>query len=305
MIVQVLTLLAYGCPVPAIEAAFGFQRRTVRSWLAAAGTHAARVHTEQVEVGRALGQVQADEVRAKLQGKVLWVAMAMAVPFRLWLGVIVSEHRDRQLISALAARVRACLVEGPLLVCVDGLAAYVRAFRAVLRTPVRTGRGGRPRLSPWSEAVIGQVIKRRKQGRVVEVVRTLVQGAAAQAKGLLVSTQGQGVINTAYIERLNATFRARLAVLVRRTRGLARQPEAVRQAVYFLGAVYNFCSEHASLTLASGQRRTPAMAAGITNHCWSMAELLWHRIPPPPWVPPKRRGPRSRALQELLERWVT
>ena len=305
VIVQVLTLLAYGCPIPAIEAAFGFQRRTVRSWLAAAGSHAERLHTELVEGERSLGQVQADEICVKLQRKRSWLAMAVAVEFRLWLGAVVGEQREKGLLRALAMRVRACLKEGPLLVCVDGLRGYAQAFRWALCTQVTTPRGGRPRRVAWRELVIGQVIKRREQHRLVEVSRKIVQGTAAAAKRLLVSTQQQGVINTAYIERLNATFRARLAVLGRRTRSLARQPQALRRAVYFLGAVYNFCSEHASLTLPSGQRRTPAMAAGITDHCWSMGELLWHRVAPPPWTPPKRRGRPSKALKELLHRWAT
>jgi len=146
VIVQVLTLLAYGCPIPAIEAAFGFQRRTVRSWLAAAGSHAERLHTELVEGERSLGQVQADEICVKLQRKRYWLAMAVAVEFRLWLGAIVGEQREKGLLRALATRVRACLKEGPLLVCVDGLRGYAQAFRWALCTQVTppggAGRGG-------------------------------------------------------------------------------------------------------------------------------------------------------------------
>jgi hypothetical protein len=59
--------------------------------------------------------------------------------------------------------------------------------------------------------------------------------------------------------------------------------------------VYNLCSLHGSLTLAKGTARTPAMAAGLTDHCWSVAELLAHRVPPPPWRPRKRRGRRSQV----------
>jgi hypothetical protein len=248
--------------------------------------------------------VQADELRVKAQGQILWMAMAISVPTRLWLGAVVSAERNKALIRALAQRVRACLLPAALLVCVDGLVAYVDAFRQALRTPVPTGKRGHPRMVPWENVVLGQVIKRCEARRVVEVVRRVAWGSAVLAEQLLRSTQAGGVLNTAYIERLNATFRARLAVLCRRTRGLCRRSEWLHAASYLIGTVYNFCTEHASLTLG-GAKRTPAMAAGITDHRWSVAELMWHRIPPPPWTPPPRRGRRPRAVRELLDRWVT
>jgi hypothetical protein len=303
-IVLVLTLVAHGCPIAAVEAAFRLQARTVRRWVQAAGEQCERLHRQEVERERPLGQVQADELRVKAQGQILWLAMALAVPARLWLGAVVSAERNRALIVALAQRVRACLLAAPLLVCVDGLAAYVAAFRKSLRTAVSTGKRGQPRMVPWEDVVFGQVIKRCEGRRMVEVVRRIVWGTAQQAEQLLVSTQAGGVLNTAYIERLNATFRARLAVLCRRTRGLCRRKEWLQAASYLIGTVYNFCTEHASLTM-DGERRTPAMAAGITDHCWSVAELLWYRIPPPPWKPPARPGRRSRALRELIQRWTT
>jgi hypothetical protein len=305
VILQVLTLITHGCPIAAIVAAYGFQARTVRAWVAAAGEHCERFHREHVQQPRPLGQVQADELRAKVQGQVLWLAMAIAVPFRLWLGGAVSAHRDRLLIRTLAEQVRTCLQEGPLLLCVDGLAAYVGAFRRALRRRVATGRRGRPRLVPWPDVVLGQVIKRYERRRVVAVVRRVVQGTVGRANRLLAATQGQGVLNTAYVERLNATFRARLAVLGRRSRHLCRRSQWLQAALYLLGTVYNFCDEHASLTLPEGVPRTPAMAAGITDHPWSMAELLWQRVPPPRWTPPRQRGRRSQAMQRLVDQWCT
>ncbi len=299
-----LTLVAHGCPIAAVEAAFHLQARTVRRWVQAAGEQCERIHQQQVERERPLGQVQADELRVKAQGQILWMAMAIAVPARLWLGAAVSAQRNKALIQALTQRVRACLLPAALLVCVDGLAAYVDAWRISLRTPVATGKRGHPRMVPWENVVLGQVIKRCEARRVVEVVRRIVRGTAAQAEQLLASTQAGGVLNTAYIERLNATFRARLAVLCRRTRGLCRRSEGLHAASYLIGTVYNFCTEHASLTL-EGKKRTPAMVAGVTDHRWSVAELMWHRIPPPPWKPPHRPGRRSRALRELIERWAT
>jgi hypothetical protein len=90
-------------------------------------------------------------------------------------------------------------------------------------------------------------------------------------------------INTSYIERLNATFRARLAGLTRRGRGLGRQAGVPEEGMYLVGWAYNFCRAHRSLRLGDerGQRqeRTPAMAAGWTDHPWSLDELLRFKVP--------------------------
>ena len=102
----VVTLLAHGCPLQAIVAAFGFAERTVADWLDRAGLHCHAVHEHLVETPRRLGQVQADELRVKIQGAIVWMAMAVLVPTRLWLGGEVSPHRDLSLIRRLRQHVR-------------------------------------------------------------------------------------------------------------------------------------------------------------------------------------------------------
>ena len=52
-------------------------------------------------------------------------------------------------------------------------------------------------------------------------------------------------------------------------------------------------------------RRAPAIVAGITDHLWSVEELLSFRVPPPRWKPPKRRGCPSQAMKELVTQWGT
>src|SRR5215813_3067598 len=101
--------------------------------------------------------------------------------------------------------------------------------------------------------------------------------------------------------RLNATFQEHLAPLARRCRALARQTVTLYEGMFLVGTVYNFCTPHASLSQA--QPMTPAMAAGITDHCWTLHELLSFHVPMPRWAPPKRRGRPSRALLGLIERW--
>ena len=64
----VVTLLAYGCPLQGIVVAFGLDERTVQDWQARAGQHCESVHEHLVQQPRDLGQVQADEIRVKMQG---------------------------------------------------------------------------------------------------------------------------------------------------------------------------------------------------------------------------------------------
>ena len=303
-VTRVVTLIAHGCPLQAIVVAFGIDERTVAAWLRRAGVQGQAIQEHVVERPRALGQVQADEIRVKKQGGVVWMALAMMVSTRLWLAGEVSEQRDMPLIRRLIERVRACALHRPLLFCTDGLCSYIRAIRETFRDPVQTGAHGRPRLRPWRNVCIAQVVKRYAQRRVVDIERRIVEGTPARVETLRRRAQGAGVINTAYIERLNATFRERLASLTRRGRALARRTLTLQHGMYLIGTVYNFCTPHASLAHAGGGT-TPAMAAGITDHGWTVQELLSFHVPPPRWVPPSRRGRRSQALQRVIARWCS
>jgi len=195
----VLALLAHGCPGCAIVFAFGLDERTVRDWEQRAGQHAEQVHEHLVQQPRDLGQVQADEIRVKMQSVVVWLALALQVSTRLWLGATVSEHRDEAL-TRLMQKVRACALCRPLLFCVDGFRVYVGAIHNVFREAVPTRSQGRPQLRPWDGIHIAQVVKQYARGHVIGVVCRIVQGTETQVNRLVQTTQGRGVINTAYIE---------------------------------------------------------------------------------------------------------
>ena len=139
-------------------------------------------------------------------------------------------------------------------------------------------------------------MKQRVDGRVVGVTRRLAHGTVAWAERLL----GGGTIQTAYIERLNGTFRARLATLARRTRAGGRTVARLEREMWLVGTVDNCCTPHASLKHGA----TSAMAAAITDHVWSMDELLHDRVPPAAWRPPKKWGRRTKAEEALIARWA-
>lgn len=311
-VTQMITLLAYGCPIAAIVAAFGLDERTVASWQRRAGVHCQQVHEHLVQRPRDLGQVQADEIRVKHQGGIVWLAMALQVCARLWLGGVVSAYRDGNMITLLIEQVRHCALYRPLLFCVDGFSAYVSSIQKVFRTPVFTGKQGRPHLRAWEHVCIVQVIKQVSKKQVVGVVRRIAGGTREQVQSLLKQTQSTVQAHVAYIERLNGTFRSRIVALVRRGRALARQSETLQKAMYLVGTVYNFCAPHISLRrvlyLPDNSRRwvpiTPAIAAGITDHIWTVQELLAYQVPLPPWEPPKRRGRPSKRIQQLIKQWT-
>jgi transposase-like protein len=285
LFVCVVTLLAHGCPLPAIVAAFGLDERTVAGWQHKAGAHCQAVHAHFLG-GHPLDlqHVQADELYAKRQGGRSWVAMAMAVPSRLWLGGVVSPVRNMELIQELVDMVRLAWLPGTaLLICVDGLASYVGAFWRAFREKVMTGRRGRPPYRLPGGIWLAQVIKSYSGRCLSDVVRRVLWGSVEQVLGQLARTGTGEQINTSYIERLNATFRACLAGLTRRGRRLVKDEAVLEKGMYLVGCVYNFCNEHRSLRVRQekGQKwrqRTPAMAAGWTDHSWSLRELLSFRV---------------------------
>jgi transposase-like protein len=196
----VVTLLAHGCPVQAMVAAWGFDERTVADGWARSGRQGQAVQAHLVAQPRDVGQVQADAIRVKKQGGIVGMALALMVKTRVWLGGEVSAQRDRPLIRRLMARVKRCAARRPLLVCPDGLVSSLRAMRETWREPVPTGKGGRPRLRPWRHVLIAQVVKRSERRRVVATARRLGDGTPARVETLRRRSQGDGVITTASIE---------------------------------------------------------------------------------------------------------
>lgn len=283
LITVVLKLLAYGCPIPAIVFAFEIDERTIAQWHQKAGQHAKKVQGQIVCNGQVeLGQVQADELCVNKQGsKKVWMATAMTVFSRLWIWGEVSTSRDKGLIYRLMSKVRTAAVTGQaILFAVDGFSAYPKVILKAFSDKYYSRKAGRPPMVPWPNLVIVQVVKNYSADPEGGICRRIVHGSVNLAWDLIAMSQsGLGKINTAYIERLNATFRARMPALVRRTRCLARTIQRLETEMFWSGTVYNFCTVHSSLDA------TPAMAAGLTDHIWSVDELLHLRFPLKPLHP--------------------
>jgi transposase-like protein len=284
LFVCVVTLLAHGCPPPAVVAAFGLDERTVASWPALAGQHCQHVHGHHLPTRPiGLGHVQAHELYAKRQGGRSWVAMAMAVPCRLWLGGVLSPVRNMDLIQGLVNMARMAWLPGtPLLICVDGLSSYASAFWVAFREKALTGKRGRPPYRLPAGVWLAQVVKSYSGRRLSDVAGRVAWGTLEAVLAQLTATATGRRINTSYIGRLSGTFRSMLSGLARRGRRQVKDEGVWTAGMYLVGCAYNFCSRHRGLRLPQhhGKRwlpRRPAMAAGWTDHVWSLRELLSFR----------------------------
>jgi IS1 family transposase len=155
----------------------------------------------------------------------------------------------------------------------DEYALYASAIHEVygeLVVPEPTGKPGRPR-APYREVPEGlnyaTVHKEREGNRVVSVAARVVYGSAAA-----------GDVNTSYVERFHGTDRHRNSRKVRKTYGFSKDWEVHQAMSAFVTYSYNFCWPVRTLRArgAEGgwQARTPAMAAGLTDHAWSLREWV-------------------------------
>lgn len=158
--------------------------------------------------------------------------------------------------------------------------AILHAYGATV-TPPRTGKPGRPRApyqAPPPGLTYATVTKRREKGRVVEIGTRVVFGTIAAVLLALGMSKVSRTINTAFIERENGTDRHRNARKARKTYRFSKHWQ-YHEAVTFLSLYcYNFCWPVRTLAIKDaegrGVKRSPAMAAGLTDHVWSMSEWL-------------------------------
>ena len=297
-----IALLCEGVSPRKVARVYKVDKDTVLGWLADAAVHSEAVLGYMLH-DLHLSEVQMDELYALLsemrgegeRGR-CWVWAAIDPISKL---ILALEVGDRRLAMAqrLVHGVVSVLAPGvvPLFVT-DQLAAYAKALLThfgcwVERTSERSGRVLR-RWVPEERLRYAQVRKRRARHKIVEVSTRVVFGTAEAVRSTLMAL-GQR-INTAYIERVNRTLRAHVPGLGRREEGLAKSEPGLRQRGMLVMGYYNLCLPHTSLrqplprpipTKGTGspkkwQPRTPAMAADLTDHVWSVGEFLLFRVPP-------------------------
>ena len=250
------------------------------------------------------GEVSEAEAIQRLSRSPHWVWVAMAPESKLLLLIDVG---DRTL--AMAQRVVHHLTQVLAPGCVplfltDGFKEYMTALLTHYgqwRQPARRSTQGpapKPRWMPLPQLLYAQVLKTVCHRRLVRVSHRVVFGTLEAVERILVACGWQ--INTAFVERLNLDIRQHVAAIGRRVTTLCKDEEGLRQQLALYHCYYNFCLPHASLrrplpqpipTHGTGsakmwQPQTPAMAAGLTDHVWTLREMLLFRVPPWPQSQP-------------------
>jgi hypothetical protein len=155
-----------------------------------------------------------------------------------------------------------------------------------------------PRWMPLPQRLYAPVIKVTRRRRLVAVTHRVGVGTQAAVEPVLAACGGQ--INTAFMERVNRSIRPHVAAVGRRVMTLCKGDNGLRQQLARYHTYDHFCLPHASLRqpllhpepthgTGSAKRwppRTPAMAAGLTDHVWSLREVRRFRLPP--WPQPQR-----------------
>src|SRR5215510_10041200 len=318
LIVHVIACLAEGLGIRGTARVFEMDANTVLHWLMEAAEQL-QAFSAYFLHDLHLKQVQLDELYAVLSavrdGKMSeaqaidhlstsprWVWTAIDPESKLLLNAQIGE-RSPAMAQAVLHQIAELLAPGwvPLFLS-DGnptyLPAIVRHFGYWVQPPRRQAKGPspQPRWMPLPELLYAQVVKKMRRRRIVEVKRRVVIGTQAVVDQVL-SAYGW-LINTSFVERLNLSLRQRVAALRRRSAASCKGEDGLGCQPALFQGYYNFVLPHASLrqalaepipTNGSGSVKvwrpcTPAMAAGLTNHVWSLKEVLGYRVPPWPQV---------------------
>ena len=178
---------------------------------------------------------------------------------------------------------------GAMLLTSDAYPAYAKAIEEVYGEWVQQerkpgpGRPPGPRREMPAGLVYATVCKRRERGRVVEVILSVVFGTWCLLAVWLRRSRVSQTINTAFVERNNATDRHQNGRKRRKTYCFSRQKRMHDAATYFVSYSYNFCWPVRTLRVKGDEGwrpRTPAMAAGLADHAWSLREWLSYPAKP-------------------------
>jgi len=214
-----------------------------------------------------------------------WDFVAFDPEHRLVLAVVPGA-RSAENAEAIVEEVKQRLGDPPpALMTSDELSAYATAIETTFGEPVPPPpqRGpGRPRIIPetrWPEGVCyATVHKHREQGRVVAVERKQVFGTSEDLENALGESTVSRMVNTSFLERQHATDRGRNARKSRKTYRFSKDWQVHEAVTYLTMYSYNFCWCVRTLRVKDKEERwlarTPAMAAGLSDHVWTLREWL-------------------------------
>jgi hypothetical protein len=316
VLVWAVGALAEGLGIRAVARVFEVDPHTVLQWLVEAAEqlqafsqyvlHDVRVTQVQLDALYALrsavkdGEGSEAEALTRLSRSPHGVWTAIDPVTKLLLTIDVG-NRALTMAQSVVHQVVQVLAPGCVpLFLTDGFKEYTTALLAHFGQwvqPARrqaTGPLPKPRWMPLPQLLYAQVIKVTRRRRLVRVSHRVVFGALGAIEQVLAACGWQ--INTAFVERLNLDIRQHVAAVGRRVATLCKQEAGLRQQLALYHAYHNFCLPHTSLrqplaqpepTNGTGSAKqwrpcTPAMAAGLTDHVWTLREVLLFRVPPWP-----------------------
>jgi hypothetical protein len=319
LIIRVLACLAEGLGIRATARVFEVAPTTVLQWLAEAAeqlrafsaSFLCHLHLEQLQLDelyavlRAFkaGEITDDEAIERLERSSYWIWTAMDPKSKL-LVVVDVGCRTLAMAQRVVHQVSRVLAPGCVpLFLTDGLKDYGTAllthFGSWRQPERRQDKGPRPkpRWMPLPELLYAQVVKSYRRRRIVGVQHRVVFGTRLAIEEVL--ARCGWTINTAFVERLNLDIRQCVSAVGRRVNTLCQGEAGLRDQLALFQVYHNFVLPHASLrqplllpepTNGKGSARlwrpcTPAMAAGLTDHVWSLKEVLFFRVPP--WPQPQ------------------
>jgi len=308
--------LAEGLGIRAVARVFEVDPNTVLAWLVDVAEHATafsqyflhdvRVNQVQLDELFALlsavkaGEVTEREAITRLSRSPHWVWTAMDPVTKLLLAIDAGE-RTLAMAQGVVHQVVQMLAPGCVpLFLTDGFREYITALLTHYGQWVQperrqaTGPAPKPRWMPLPQLLYAQVVKTVRRRRLVHVKHRVVFGTLEAINQVLAACGWQ--INTAFIERLNLSIRQHVAAVGRRVTTLCKGEDGLHQQLALYHVYYNFCLPHTSLRqplplpepiYGSGSATqwrpcTPAMAAGLTDHVWTLREVLLFRVPPWP-----------------------
>jgi IS1 family transposase len=316
LLVWAVGALAEGLGIRAVARVFEVDPNTVLQWLVEVADHATAfaqyflhdVRVTQVQLDELFallsavkaGEVSEAEAITRLSRSPHWVWAAIDPVSKLLLTLDVGERTLAMAQWVVHQVVQVLAPDCVPLFLTDGFQEYATALLTHYGQwvqPARrqaTGPAPKPRWMPLPGLLSAHVLKTVRRRRLVRVSYRLVFGTLAAIEQVLAAHGWQ--INTAFVERLNLTIRQHVAAVGRRVTTLCKHEAGLRQQLVLYQVYYNFCLPHTSLRLPlphpeptnghgsakTWQPRTPAMAAGLTDHVWTLREVLCFRVPPWP-----------------------
>ena len=239
----------------------GHSRNTIARWLERASTAATRFNDRMVR-DFDLIELQADELCTFIGNKstTVWLFATIEVSSRLWAGSVLGRRSDHNARAVISEAVRRGRVVGCPLIATDGFEYYAGAVGDLFGVA----------------CVFGQVLKTRRNNRVVRVERRVKIGTAARLKAAIVESEDSATLNTSFIERLNLTIRQASAYLRRRSPCHARGADQLRSHVELVRCHYNFVRPHGAVRFGR-EIRTPAMQAGLVSTRLALSDIFTTR----------------------------